>query len=363
MRKIFSELLYPVFLMMILLILFVGLFPFNFREKNQACINTSKQLICFKKPSFALISPIPEKLVQILNKPFTVQIRLKTFSLATRNVPHIFSIFNNNSDFFTIGQWKSGVLFQFNDIKTGYKNKFGYKDAFKSEEPVMLTLCCSRNETVLFKNDKIVHRWNKPIVINNLSEAQGIILGNSSDGTGSWNGQIYEITFYDRFLSQNDITNHYQYQSSYQTDDSLSDTKTGKIFTVSFDKSSSAILSIPQIFRPPVLSSFTPPWVDFRFNHSYISDIIVNLLGFIPFGALLCYLLFIRMNSCVKSVVVSGLICAFISFTIEFLQIYLPFRSSQLSDLILNTLGGLIGSVVICSIIISYKDRLQSEPD
>ncbi|HLV33196.1 MAG TPA: VanZ family protein [Chitinispirillaceae bacterium] len=363
MRKIFSELFYPVFLMMILLILFVGLFPFNFREKNQACINTSKQLICFKKPSFALISPIPEKLVQILNKPFTVQIRLKTFSLATRNVPHIFSIFNNNSDFFTIGQWKSGVLFQFNDIKTGYKNKFGYKDAFKSEEPVMLTLCCSRNETVLFKNDKIVHRWNKPIVINNLSEAQGIILGNSSDGTGSWNGQIYEITFYDRFLSQNDITNHYQFQSSYQTNDSLFDDKTDKIFTVSFDKSSSAILSIPQIFRPPVLSSFTPPWVDFRFNHSYISDVIVNLLGFIPFGALLCYLLFIRMNSCVKSVAVSGLICAFISFTIEFLQIYLPFRSSQLSDLILNTLGGLIGSVVICLIIISYKDRLQSEPD
>ncbi len=68
-----------------------------------------------------------------------------------------------------------------------------------------------------------------------------------------------------------------------------------------------------------------------------ISQVIGNILMFIPFGFLLPTV-FKRLSSFKKAVII---IFSF-SFSIEFIQYFIG-RSSDIDDLILNTLGGSLG--------------------
>jgi VanZ family protein len=84
-----------------------------------------------------------------------------------------------------------------------------------------------------------------------------------------------------------------------------------------------------------------------RHDLSDVQDVSVNILGFIPFGALLTiYLQQTRQWSKTWLVLTVLLAGTMISFTIELLQVYLPGRDSSFLDLINNALGTSIGSVV-----------------
>jgi glycopeptide antibiotics resistance protein len=76
------------------------------------------------------------------------------------------------------------------------------------------------------------------------------------------------------------------------------------------------------------------------------TDILLNILGFVPFGALLFgYLSNLGWKGPLAGlgVVVTGFS---ISFTIEVLQVLLPSRHSSLLDLINNSIGTALGAWV-----------------
>jgi glycopeptide antibiotics resistance protein len=74
-----------------------------------------------------------------------------------------------------------------------------------------------------------------------------------------------------------------------------------------------------------------------------ISDFILNIVLFIPFGfSFTCLLL----KSKLSWIIILAMVLLFsfsLSLTIEVLQIFLPFRSPSLTDILTNTLGGLLG--------------------
>jgi len=76
-------------------------------------------------------------------------------------------------------------------------------------------------------------------------------------------------------------------------------------------------------------------------------DMILNFLGFIPFGFLLCRLLAgAGDNSPATALLLSSLIAFLFSLSIELTQVLLPERDSSLLDLVLNSGGGLCGAVL-----------------
>ena len=78
-----------------------------------------------------------------------------------------------------------------------------------------------------------------------------------------------------------------------------------------------------------------------------LSDIALNVLGFIPFCALLVIYLHGGGNySKASAAAMSILIGITISLSIELLQVYLPSRDSSLLDLIMNALGSVVGAMV-----------------
>lgn len=86
------------------------------------------------------------------------------------------------------------------------------------------------------------------------------------------------------------------------------------------------------------------PGFDFRlFKPDSFGDLLRNIILFIPFGFGFSYSKF-RRNGQVKALLVSVLVVSFgLSSTVEIIQLFLPVRTSMLTDILANTLGGLLG--------------------
>lgn len=78
-------------------------------------------------------------------------------------------------------------------------------------------------------------------------------------------------------------------------------------------------------------------------------DVIVNLLAYMPLGLLVCLTLRARFNSTIS--LVSGVaLGVLLSGGMEYLQMYLPMRTSSNLDLLANGAGTLIGALLAMSI-------------
>jgi glycopeptide antibiotics resistance protein len=76
-------------------------------------------------------------------------------------------------------------------------------------------------------------------------------------------------------------------------------------------------------------------------------DILTNILGFIPFGFFFsAYLWMKKPRSNFRILLLSIIIAGCISLSIELTQVYLPTRNSQLTDVIMNILGTVVGVVL-----------------
>lgn len=75
------------------------------------------------------------------------------------------------------------------------------------------------------------------------------------------------------------------------------------------------------------------------------SDIITNLVIYVPFGALLAILLKRHFTS-TKTVILVFICGFFISLTLEYIQFFLPGRVTSLVDILLNSSGALIGALI-----------------
>lgn len=74
-------------------------------------------------------------------------------------------------------------------------------------------------------------------------------------------------------------------------------------------------------------------------------DVVANCLGYMPLG-FLAALAVMRATLWPHPVVLASLSCALLSLTMETLQGFLPQRVPALSDLILNTVGGVVGAAL-----------------
>jgi glycopeptide antibiotics resistance protein len=97
------------------------------------------------------------------------------------------------------------------------------------------------------------------------------------------------------------------------------------------------ILLLVSVLDVPAYVQLKDPWMK--------RDLVLNFIGFIPFGFLLAGLLLKASdNSAGTAVLLSFLISFLFSLSIELTQVLLPQRTSSMVDLVLNSLGGLCGA-------------------
>lgn len=96
-------------------------------------------------------------------------------------------------------------------------------------------------------------------------------------------------------------------------------------------------LEFVEVLHQPLLLTFTP------------FDAAINVLAYIPFGLLVT--LALRARCGVVLSLIGGLLCGvLLSAGMEFLQMYLPSRTSSNMDLLTNSAGTLIGVILAVSI-------------
>ncbi|MCK5076527.1 MAG: VanZ family protein, partial [Calditrichia bacterium] len=89
------------------------------------------------------------------------------------------------------------------------------------------------------------------------------------------------------------------------------------------------------------------------------SDVIANIIVFIPFGSLLYWYKWEKNNFEKKVNWFKGILIIFgTTALIEFGQLFLPSRHPSIVDIITNLTGGTIGFIIVSMLIGSYKDFL-----
>ena len=197
-----------------------------------------------------------------------------------------------------------------------------------------------KNTLTLFIDGEPV-RARSGVNFSLLSDRRGpawMLLGDSPTGGSPWRGDLLSLSFYPIALSPREIefrertpAIHYDFSEG-----------NGLVCRGGTDPRHD--LSIPAVFHAPSKGVLVPPWNVQEYNRSFWNDVLVNVLGFIPFG--FAVFAWAGKDGARKNATAMGialLLGAGISLFIELLQVNLPSRDSSLTDVLNNILGTYIG--------------------
>jgi len=342
-------------------ILYFGLNPRGFNSSNnvtwidnQNGIRFGKYGVVYTNYSFKSVqtnSQISSSLsVEIASKPTDINEKRFRFLLVLHN--------GQDSKQLLIGQWRSSIIVMNGD---DYENKKKTKrivvrEALQPQTIRFVTITSGEEGTKVYLDGQLA-KTKKDLVLEvpNGRAENRIVVGNSVYGRHSWTGDMYGLALYGHALTPKDVESHFKRWSqernfSFAKQHApqvlyLFDEKEGeRAFDHARGKLNLEIPSKMQILKRQMLVA---PWHQFKLNRSFIQDILVNIVGFIPLGFFL-NAIFLRMSGFADkhSFLITVFLCLAISLFIEIAQAWMPSRSSQMLDSILNTLGAFWGAML-----------------
>ena len=279
----------------------------------------------------------------------------------SKRLPHILSLWDGRpQEVFLIGQWRDSPAIRVRtkdpDIIRGYRER-GKRGTLIKNRVVFLTLTSSPRGTTLYVDGARVAEFpDFPLLDDPPAARSVLVVGNSAIGKSWWDGDLLGLALYSRVLTDLEVRQNYLrwVKKDYQALKTVS----GLIGLYPFNEgkgewarnmaSEAHSLHLPTAFHP--LQKIVLKWpakVEFR-RWGFYQDVAVNILGFIPLGFFLTLWLlrFTRLPT-VGAGSLTLLFGALTSLGIELTQAYLPTRNSSATDLVFNTLGTLIGIVLL----------------
>ena len=334
-------------------ILGVGLWPFNFLPRNRtqwigpsAGLHFDQYGQVYSELSWALSDSANSG-----NFPFTIELWLHPAEIDYPGFGPIFSIVGSSEkNNFTIAQSGPDLVVQGSFRERSNIRKFRQlwlDDACRSSHPLFVTIASGEKGTSLYWVNNSFHAKNYSYSPEKYFGR--LLVGHAPSGDGAWSGDITRLAVYDRVLSADEIQAQYQ-GWKYGTPFMVRGARALYTFeegsgNVARDHSGAAPeLVLPVRFRPlhPTVLEMPHP-----FKRSDVVDSVVNILGFVPFGFLFCaYIHDVPPHSAARAILGAVIVGALTSLGIELLQIFLPSRDSSLLDLLNNTLGMTLGSVL-----------------
>ena len=253
---------------------------------------------------------------------------------------------------FVVRQWHDGLLVNHDRVGPGGFNrqKFDLGRAFPMGQPSLVTISSGPKGTVVYLNGQEAHTF--PHFFIPRQELSGrFVFGNSATDFSPWIGELRGIALYAKELTPAEASQHYDEWTSPGSTPDLN----GAVARYDFSKfhdseipnevSGAPNLEVPKIFSVPDKVMLKSPVQEYRDDGAFGRDFLVNVIGFIPLGFLLCGYWTLTGNP--RFAFVSAVLsCALFSLLIEVVQAFIPMRGSGWTDVISNTLGGLVGAVL-----------------
>ena len=324
-------------------LLLAGLWPFNFFPKNNVRWLPDQEALRFGRYGIAS-SPKPIAVPgETLDFRIPIRFGLKTRPLGEpgNSIPRILSICDDHfRELFFVGQWKKHLIIRLANVQGPSSGSYWETEVeylFRKNESLMLGIHSDISGLSVFADGRLI--LSKPgYSLSRFSELRThvlLLLGNSPTGKSPWEGDLLGLS-----IDQNTG------RTQSPEDNFMTFAQSGKEFGAYLRTEGKTPFSffIPSSYRPIKRTVLIPPWKETSFNRSFLKDVIVNILGFIPFGFV--FYAWRRDSATGKDfsiVLFVVLLGAGISLAIELLQVFLPTRDSSLTDLISNILGTYVG--------------------
>ncbi len=337
----------------------VGFWPFDFMPQNCLELSPDGNGIQVRPYSIAY----SEGPVQWTGsdapsaKPDSVSIELwlESDSEPTGNISSILSIYDGRlPENFLIGQWKSELLvraFACNAQGQVRRREVGVGQALEQGIQRFIAITSGPGGTAFYVDGAPAKIYPKIMLRSDFLQGR-LILGSTPQGGHSWTGTLYGLAVFSVPLEVSDLLRHDRLWTGHHLGELSSDPGLRALYLFDEGKGklvrdyspAKAALVIPEFYhvlRKSILAQ------DFATSASHIDDIVINVLGFVPFG----FFFLIYMNKAhpgrrLTNAALTVLVSAVISTAIELAQVLLPTRSSSLTDLACNTAGGLLGAMI-----------------
>lgn len=226
------------------------------------------------------------------------------------------------------------------------------KEVFRKPRPVFITVATAARGAWIYV-DGALAAASPQFPLSAKTFNGRLILGDSSGQSDSWSGQLLGFAVYRRPLTNQEVLHNYRSWmqngrpavSAGASDAALYlfDERSGDVV---HSKSAFGVdLNIPLRYQVIGKISLEPFWSEFNMSGKYWKAVLKNIAGFIPFGFFFYACLATRVSH-KRAMLLTVILGAAVSLTIETLQIFLPTRDSGTTDLITNTLGTAIGAVL-----------------
>jgi hypothetical protein len=342
-------------------ILFFGLRPKGFKNSNNVKWISDQSGIRFGQYGLAYTDPIKELSQESGSggDGFSIEIALKPL-----NIEQGFSLIlalhaGKDSDQLLVGQWQSSII-AMNGDDYAHKRKtktIAVNVASQSQTIIFITITTGKEGTKAYINGHLINT-QKDLGLKIPDDGNARLLaGNSVYGRHSWKGCIYGLAFYKYDLPAQVVDLHFDGWIKNQNFSFAGEYNPFLLYL--FDERSGERvldhsggghdLKIPP--KIPILDRkfLSSEWDQLDFDLKSFQDVFINLVGFIPLGFMLAAT-FIKAGPIFErnNILITVILCFTVSLTIEIVQAWIPSRSSDSLDLMLNTLGGFFGAMIYC---------------
>ena len=373
-------------LAIVLVMLGVGLWPFNFFPKNKVeWLPDQNGVHLYGHGTMASAGLWNTKRPTLFpDKSISLELWLQPLT-ETNSLPSILTLYDGElPQVFYVGQWKSHLIVRSRaDDPTLRKRdrpyqELGLQNALLKDQPVFLSITSGARGSAVYMNGNLARTYPRHRLLSGYHDDPfRFVLGNTTTGQSYWQGNLLGLAVYSRVLAPEEVSK--SYASWLQSDPGMMKQAKGlRGLYLFYEREGKMVhnvanpddaLTIPDIFEPVQRSFLTfPGWEFLRSNSaSAMSDIAVNIAGFIPLGFFLSAYLLTRVRWKRWTVwVVTALVGLGLSLAIEILQAYLPTRDSSLIDVGCNLAGtilGILGAEVLSfwlsrRTVCSRRDRL-----
>ncbi len=351
------------------IILVAGLLPLRFTAQNNVSWLANTNGLHFPggearspfDPGGVALTPQPLSLspgATVATGALSIELWLRPAKEPTGARQRVLAVCDASGDeLFFIGQWTTQLLGLIR--RPGASGKAAFQeidvpDSLSEGQARFATITSGTNGTAFYLEGALAKQYpNVPLLPATESLfGKRLYLGNSPDGLWPWAGDILGLAVYGRALPASEVLASYEWWAS--SNRIARPTTPGLMALYNFE--SRAGSWVPEVASGASNSLFIPDHFAFTkpalepvdFSMHDRGDLLLNVFGFVPFGFMFALWQWrvrrsSRWNLVVFAVVVGGLL----SLGIEWVQVYLPMRDSSLTDLLCNTLGTLLGALII----------------
>jgi len=253
---------------------------------------------------------------------------------------------------FSLRQSISDLLLASNLRESRYRtltSKLYVGDIFRRGKPLFVTITSKGGQASIYI-DGVLAAATPKFPLSSRDFDGELVVGTLPRLDDSWSGLLRGLAFYDQELSSALVHHHFETWKEKGRPDVSAYERAVALYL--FDEHAGRVIhnqvpSGPDLYIPDrylVLDQvlFLPFWEEFHPTWSYWKDVLINIVGFVPFGFLFCAY-FSLARRIKRPALVTILLGLTVSLTIESLQSFLPTRDSGTTDLFTNTLGTCFG--------------------